>query len=125
MQEHSLTQKWHRMPEGNDKKREPATGVEYRRFTRGDVDITIDVRESAGGRHKAQMVDLSLSGCRIFSVTYLSEDRRIFITLPGFGPLEAEVVWRIKDEYGCSFINGLHPAIYDHIVAKVPSLGGR
>lgn len=110
------------MPESDKKQNEPATGVEFRRFARGAVDITIDVREYAGGRHKAHMVDLSLSGCRVFSVTYLSENKTIFITLPGFAPLEAEVVWKIRDEYGCAFTQGLHPAVYDHIVAKFPSL---
>lgn len=111
------------MPDGDKIKKEPATGIEYRRFARGDVDITIDVREYGGGRHKAHMVDLSQSGCRVYSVTYLSENKTIYITLPGFGPLEAEVVWKIRDQYGCAFTQGLHPAVYDHIIAKYPSLG--
>jgi hypothetical protein len=113
-----------RMSDGSENNSEAATGVEFRRFERGDVDIVIDVREYGGGRHRAQMIDLSVSGCRVASATYLNENRRIFITLPGFGPLEAEVVWQIKGEYGCSFINGLHEAVYDHIVEKFPSLGG-
>ncbi|MCC6482958.1 PilZ domain-containing protein [Sphingorhabdus sp.] len=103
---------------------EPAFIGEARRHDRGHVDIVIDVRESGGGRHQAHIVDLSQSGCRIASATYLNENRHIFITLPGFTPLEAEVVWKIKDVYGCAFFQPLHPAIFDHIVAKYPSLGG-
>lgn len=95
---------------------------ESRRFGRGDVYIPIDVREYAGGRHKAHMLDLSQSGCRVFSVTLLRQDRSIFITLPGFAPLEAEVAWKKRDEYGCAFLTGLHPAIYDHILASFPVL---
>ena len=97
-------------------------GLEFRRFSRGDVRIPVDIREYAGGRHKAHMVDLSQSGCRIYSVTLLRQDRSVFITLPDFAPLEAMVIWKKRDEYGCSFTTGLHPAIYDHIIAKYPSL---
>lgn len=110
------------MPQVEKGKSEPAKGIEFRRYARGEVDIVIDLRESGGGRLQAQIVDISQSGCRIATVTYLNENRRIFITLPGFGPLEAEVVWRIGENYGCAFISPLHPAVYDHIVAKFPSL---
>jgi hypothetical protein len=113
------------MSDSSDEESKLTKGIEYRRFSRGDVDITIDVREYAGGKHRAKMLDLSQSGCRVESVTLLREDRHVFITLPGFAPLEAQVVWHHKGEYGCSFVNGLHPAIYDHIIAKYPSLGER
>jgi len=109
------------MPE-EDNNGNKAENPEYRRFDRGDVYIPIDVREYAGGRHKAHMLDLLQSGCRVFSVTLLRQDRSIFITLPGFAPLEAEVVWKKRDEYGCVFLTGLHPAIYDHILASFPAL---
>lgn len=98
-------------------------GDEHRRFSRDDVYISIDVREHGGGRHKALIMDLSQSGCRISSVTYIAEGRKIHVTLPGFAPLEAVVVWKNHDEYGCSFTQPLHAAIYDHIRAKYPSLG--
>ena len=55
--------------------------------------------------------------------SHLNDHGRIFITLPGFGPLEAEVVWRIGESYGCAFVAPLHPAVFDHILAKFPSLG--
>lgn len=101
---------------------EPARHIEHRRYGRGDVHIDIEVREQGGGRHKAQMVDLSQSGCRICSLTYLNESKTVFISLPDFAPLEAEVVWKIRDDYGCAFNNALHLAVYDHILAKYPLL---
>lgn len=96
---------------------------EHRNFSRNDVYISIDVREHGGGRHKALIMDLSQSGCRISSVTYMGEGKNVHITLPGFAPLEAVIVWKKQDEYGCSFLQRLHPAIYDHIRAKYPLLG--
>jgi PilZ domain len=84
------------MSDSSDEESKLTKGIEYRRFSRGDVDITIDVREYAGGKHRAKMLDLSQSGCRVESVTLLREDRHVFITLPGFAPLEAQVVWHHK-----------------------------
>jgi hypothetical protein len=110
------------MPEDQNSASTPAESSEARRFIRGDVRIPVDIREFGGGRHKAHMVDLSQAGCRIFSVTLLRQDRPIFITLPGFAPLEAMVKWKNRDEYGCAFTGGLHPAIFDHIIASFPSL---
>ena len=111
------------MPFSAKGKSEPAKGIEFRRYSRGDVDIMIDLREFGNGRMRAQIVDISQSGCRITTVSHISDNGRIFITLPGFGPLEAEVVWRIGESYGCSFVAPLHPAVFDHIIAKFPSLG--
>lgn len=112
------------MPDGPTERDETTEGGdEHRIFSRGDVYISIDVREHGGGRHKALMMDLSQSGCRISSVIYMGEGRNIHVTLPGFAPLEAVIVWKAQDEYGCSFTQPLHAAIYDHIRAKYPSLG--
>lgn len=112
------------MPEGPIKREEVEdTGDEHRKYSRDEVYITIDVREHGGGRHRALMMDLSQSGCRISSVTYMGEGKHVHVTLPGFAPLEAVVVWKKNDEYGCSFLQRLHPAIYDHIRTKYPSLG--
>lgn len=110
------------MSEEEKRESEASSIPEARRHDRGEVRIPVDIREYAGGRHKAHMVDLSQAGCRIFSVTLLRQDRPIFITLPGFAPLEAMVKWKKRDEYGCAFNGGLHPAIFDHIIASFPSL---
>lgn len=110
------------MHKDEPRRSEPAAYIEHRRFGRGGVHIDIEVRELGGGRHKAQMIDLSQSGCRICSVTYLNESKTVFIALPDFAPLQAEVVWKIRDDYGCAFANALHPAVYDHILARYPSL---
>ena len=110
--------------DGEKSSKAPTPGIEARRFNRDHVYIPIDIREHGGGRHKGQMIDLSQSGCRLNCPVLLNLNRRVFVTLPELAPLEVEVVWKQGDEYGCSFHNGLHQAVYDHIVAKFPSLGG-
>jgi hypothetical protein len=97
-------------------------GFNSREYFRGDVQIDADIREVGGGKHKVKIVDLSRSGFRIFSLTYIKIDRIIYLTFPGFTPLEAEIAWHENDHYGCRFTSQLHIAIYDHIMKKYPSL---
>jgi PilZ domain len=93
----------------------------HRRYARGDVHIMVQVREKGYGHHQAKLEDLSRSGCRIITPMYISPDRALFITLPGFAALEARVCWHVRDEYGCEFVSELHEAIYDHILKTNPS----
>jgi hypothetical protein len=93
-----------------------------REFDRGDVQIDADVREVGGGKHKVKIVDLSRSGFRIFSLTYIKVDKIVYLTIPGFTPLEARIAWHEQDYYGCQFTSQLHIAIYDHVVKRFPSL---
>ena len=52
---------------------------------------------------------------------YLNPDSPLFITIPGFAPLETRVAWHERDEYGCSFVNELHEAIFEHILKAHPA----
>ena len=52
---------------------------------------------------------------------YLNPDSSLFITIPGFAPLETRIAWHERDEYGCRFVNELHEAIYDHILKAHPA----
>jgi PilZ domain len=97
-------------------------GFNSREYDRGDVQINADIREVGGGKHKVKIVDLSRSGYRIFSLTYIKVDKIVLLTIPGFSPLEGRIAWHEQDYYGCQFTSQLHIAIYDHIVQKFPSL---
>lgn len=96
-----------------------------RAFQRGAVRITAEIRESGGGKQKVDILDLSRSGFRMNCVFLIQKDKAVYLTIPGFESLEARVAWRESDYYGCQFVSRLHEAIYDHIVKKYPSLGGR
>ncbi len=113
------------MADGKNRRSEPAFLADARKYRRGDVDIMIDIREHGGGRHKGRLTDLSQSGCRINCPVLIVQHRIVSITLPSFAPFEAEVIWKQGDDYGCSFHQGLHEAVYDHILRKYPALRGR
>ncbi len=99
-------------------------GLNSRQFNRDTVAIYADIREHGGGKYKVHIIDLSRSGFRIRTSTHLREDRKLFLTLPGYAPLEAQIAWHRSNEYGCHFTGPLHEAIYEHIVKTHPSLVG-
>ncbi len=93
-----------------------------REHDRGDVQIYADIREQGAGKHKVNIVDLSRSGFRVYSLTYIKVDKTVFLTIPGYAALEAKIAWHNGDLYGCKFTDGLHVAIYEHIINQFPSL---
>lgn len=96
-----------------------------REYDRGDVQIYADIREQGGGKHKVNIIDLSRSGFRIHSLTYIKVDRIVFLTIPGYAALEARIAWHSGDLYGCEFVSQLHVAIYDHMLTSFPALALR
>ena len=99
--------------------------INSRRYSRGDVHIVAQIREKGYGHHQAKVADLSRAGCRVITPMYLNADNALFITIPGFAPLEARIAWHVRDEYGCRFVNELHEAIFDHILRSNPTAFNR
>lgn len=95
---------------------------DHRLSRRAGVDIPAVVRESGAGRLEISILDLSQDGFRMRSLTYINPEKKLFLTIPGFGPLEASVAWNEGDLYGCRFSQPLHPAVYDHIIDRFPAL---
>jgi hypothetical protein len=93
----------------------------HRRYRRGDVSISAQIREQGYGHFQAEVADLSRSGCRVITTMYLNPDRTFFIKLPGFTAFEVKLAWHVRDEYGCEFITELHEAIFEHILKKFPA----
>lgn len=110
------------MVAGND---DPGRNGNGRQYERGDVRILAEIRESGAGKQRVSVLDLSPSGFRMHCIFYIPEDRTVFLTMPGFAPLEAMIAWHRGDYYGCRFAQPLYQAVYDHIVKQFPSLGDR
>ncbi|MEH6757535.1 MAG: PilZ domain-containing protein [Parasphingorhabdus sp.] len=95
---------------------------DHRVSTRSGVEILSEVREPGFGRVEAMIIDLSLTGFRMRCMTRLSGEKHIFMTLPSFAAIESRICWIESDYYGCEFVHGLHPAVFDHIVSRYPTL---
>ena len=95
---------------------------DHRISTRAGVEIQATVREPGLGRVEAMVLDLSITGFRMRCMTRLTSEKAIFLKLPSFAALEANICWNEGDYFGCEFTQSLHPAVYNHIVHCYPSL---
>lgn len=68
-------------------------------------------------RLAAQILDLSRHGLRLSGMERLRVGEIVWITLPGLPPRQAKVVWVDRFEAGCVFVEPLHEAVFDAIVA--------
>lgn len=94
--------------------------LQQRHYVRADVKIIADIRVSGGLRNKVRMVDLSRSGFQMECLAYIPTDRPVYLTMPGFVPLECAIAWRSEWHYGCTFVAPLHDAIFEHIIMEYP-----
>ncbi len=68
-------------------------------------------------RLAAQILDLSCHGLRLAGMERLREGEAVWITLPGLPPRQAKVVWVDRFEAGCAFVEPLHEAVLDAMIA--------
>lgn len=92
---------------------------DHRRAERLDVRLPCELREPGSSqRFEVDVVDLSVVGFRCETSFTLVPGNRVFVTIPGLGPIEAIVSWRRGFTYGAEFDRYLHNAVFDHIVAS-------
>jgi hypothetical protein len=89
---------------------------------RTEVEIGANIREPGLGSVDITILDLSITGFRMHCLTRLTGEKPVFLKLPSFAALESKICWKTGDYFGCEFLQSLHPAVYNHIIAKYPSL---
>jgi hypothetical protein len=57
------------------------------------------------------------TACAWLAWSRLRAGECVWITLPGLPPRQAKVIWVERFEAGCAFIEPLHEAVFDAIVA--------
>ena len=93
---------------------------DHRSAERRVVGIAALLREAGGTKWNVDLQDLSMTGFRFESLYSIAVGARVFLTIPTFAPLEAEVAWRSNTGFGCRFAVPLHPAVFDTIAARYP-----
>lgn len=99
---------------------QPPPPLDGRVAERKPVGIAAHLREMGGSRLDLDVHDLSRTGFRAACIYNVPVGARVFLTIPSFAALEAEVAWRDKQGFGCKFIHPLHPAVLDMIVKRHP-----
>lgn len=95
----------------------PSWNHDGRRAERLDVRMKASLRESGCTKFNVDVLDMSVSGFRIETAYSIAPSTRVWLTIPGLAALEAIVAWQDRYRYGCYFVDPLHIAVFDHIVA--------
>lgn len=97
----------------------PAPTSNSRRDQRASVGGRARFREAGSNPFDADLFDLSATGFRMFTFSHQDIGKHIWVNLPGLQPMEAVVRRNDGSNYGCEFIQPLHPSVADHLKAKL------
>jgi len=84
------------------------------------LSIPAKMRFSCSSSFPVEVTDMSLAGFACDALTASPAGTLCWLTLPGLGALEAEVVRHDNDGIGCAFKNLLNLAVFNHYVRKYP-----
>lgn len=93
----------------------PRAVKDTRGHLRVEVSLETSICSSAVRRLKAQLVDISASGCRVFTPIYLTDDCHLTVQIAGFEPFGAKVRWCRNSALGLEFARPLHPSVVEHV----------
>ena len=82
------------------------------------VNIPSMLRTSGSSAFQVVVTNLSISGFACETFNGLPTGSLCWLTLPGLGSQQAEVVWRKGPQIGCAFANLLNQAVLDLIVSR-------
>jgi len=92
---------------------------QVRRSERSQVRANAKFREAGFNPYDAELFDLSSTGFRMNTFARPAIGKHIWVSLPGLQQLEC-IVRRVEgNEYGCEFVNPLHPSVAAHMQSKL------
>jgi hypothetical protein len=87
--------------------------IEQRRAFRHPVVLQRgSIRHHGTHAHDAQLIDLSIYGCRVASETRVKPDDRLWLRFEGSRPVAATAVWCDGENIGCLFDEPLDKALF-------------
>jgi hypothetical protein len=90
--------------------------LEDRCAPRLKIRIPASLRQSGSPGFSVMIQDLSISGFAAEALTGMKPGTRVWISIPGLCPQQAEVEWNDGFTIGCSFHNLLNTAVLDAIL---------
>ncbi|WP_010216682.1 PilZ domain-containing protein [Sphingomonas sp. PAMC 26621] len=91
--------------------------AERRLGDRVALTVGITLRERNWKAQPAGLIDLSRTGCRVNNLT-IAAGTVVWVKLPGLEPFEAKVSWCQGWQCGIRFQQPMHPAVFDHFIAR-------
>jgi hypothetical protein len=80
--------------------------------------IPSKLRRNGARAAQTLVLDLSLAGFSALASARLAQGSKVFLTLPGLEPREAEVVWWHAGLVGCAFSNLLTQRDHDALLLR-------
>jgi hypothetical protein len=82
------------------------------------LQIPASLRPSGDKGFATTVHDLSLGGFSCEALSRMRSGALCWLTLPGLGALQAEVIWNHGGMVGCAFANLLNPAVFEKITER-------
>jgi len=90
---------------------------EIRRAPRADVRFTATLRRRAGRAGDVTIVNISTIGFRAETASVFHAGTQLWLKLPGLDAILTRVAWTNNVHIGCEFLQPLHIAVFDRVVA--------
>ena len=90
-----------------------------RRSERVALNANVSLRRSGQLNYRVRVYDASLHGCRVEFVERPQVDEQLWVKFDGLQPLEAEVCWVDGFIAGVNFLQPIHPAVFDRLIATL------
>ena len=90
-----------------------------RRGTRVRVAAAVSLRRSGKIAYHVTVLDVSSFGCKVEFVDRPAMDEHVWMRFPGIEPVEGQVCWIEEPYAGVSFVNVIHPAVFDLLLMRL------
>lgn len=91
-----------------------------RRSERVSLDAGVALRRPGQLAYRVKIFDASPHGCRLEFVERPRLDEQLWVKFDGLQPLEAEVCWVSGFLAGVNFVQPIHAAVFERLVAGLP-----
>jgi hypothetical protein len=99
----------------------PLLKTAERRSERVALNPIVSRRRAGQLNYRVRVYDASLHGCGVEFVERPAVDEQLWVRFDGLQPLEAEVCWVDGFIAGVNFVQPIHPAVFDRLVATLRS----
>lgn len=100
----------------------PLSPSNRRIAARAPVAIEADLRKAGRTAFQVYVRDLSQTGCRAETLSKTHEGDMVWLTLPGFSPIEGVIRWSNSRGFGLEWSAPLHSSVFDHIRQRYPDM---
>ena len=90
-----------------------------RRGTRVRVAAAVSLRRTGKIAYHVTVLDVSSFGCKVEFVDRPAMDEHVWMRFPGIEPVEGQVCWIEEPYAGISFVNVIHPAVFDLLLMRL------